>query len=355
MKRPRWIHRLWHGDAVDERLDAELQFHLEQQIAENIAEGMTPEEARRRAQIALGGVEQVKQKTRDVHWENWIENIGRDLRFAIRSLNKDRRFALTAILALALGIGASTVVFSAFYNLLFNAFDTRDASRLVVLIRDDLEPLTYALSDIDAIRVQSHVFEDVVGYNRGLSLINDGPATHQLRTAGVTANAFTFYGVPALLGRGIIPEDGKPGAEPVFVISYDTWTHEFNSDPQIVGKSFPVDATRTYAPRTLVGVMPPRFHAYGALVGMWFPLVDSHDEADTKQWWGQILARLKPGVSLAAASADLKVIVQRLANAHPDRFPKAFQRASSNGHRFPDGALWNRKLQAAPRMIPGSI
>ena len=314
---PRWIHRLFHNDVINEQLDAELQFHLEQQIADNLADGMTPEEARRRAQIEIGGVEQVTQKCRDAHWDNFLGNIGRDFRYALRSLNKDRRFALTAIFALALGIGASTVVFSAFYNLLFNAFDTRDAGRLVVPLRDDLEPLDCSLSDIDAIREQNHVFEDVVGYNRGLSLINDGPKTHQLYTAGVTANAFTFYGVPALLGRGIIPADGAPGAEPVFVISYEAWTHEFNSDPQIVGKSFTVDATRTDQPRTLVGVMPPRFHAYGALVGMWFPLIDFHDEADPKQWWGQILARRKPGVTLAAASAELKVIVQRLEKAHP--------------------------------------
>ena len=317
---PSWLYRLFHNDAVDKQLDAELKFHLEYQIADNIADGMRPEEARRRAQIEIGGVEQVKQECRDAHWENFLGNIVRDFRYALRSLNKDRRFALTAIFALALGIGACTVVFSVFYNLLFNAFDTRDASRLVVPLRDDLEPLNCTVSDIDAIREQNHVFEDVVGYNRGLSLINDGPKTHQLYTAGVTANAFTFYGVPALLGRSILPADGTPGAEPVFVISYDTWTNEFNSDPQIVGKSFTVSDEQ----RTLVGVMPPRFHAYGALVGIWFPFIDSHDEADTKQWWGQILARLKPGVTLAAASADLKVIVQRLANAHPDRFPKHF-------------------------------
>ena len=322
---PSWLYRLFHNDAVDKQLDAELKFHLEYQIADNIADGMRPEEARRRAQIEIGGVEQVKQECRDAHWENFLGNVVRDFRYALRSLNKDRRFALTAIFALALGIGASTVVFSAFYNLLFNGFNTRDASRLVVPMRDDLQsgnvpvPLFRSLFDIDAIRDQNHVFEDVVGYSWGYGgspflLMNDGPKTHQLYSAGVTANAFTFYGVPALLGRCILPADGRPGAEPVFVISYDVWKNEFNSDPQIVGKSFIVSEE----PRTLVGVMPPRFHAYGALVRIWIPFIDSHDESDTKQW-GMILARLKPGVTLAAASTDLNVIVQRLANAHPHR------------------------------------
>jgi predicted permease len=313
---PRWIHRLLHNDAADKQLDAELQFHLEQQIADNIADGMAPEEARRRAQIELGGVEQVKQKTRDVHWENWIENLGRDLRFAVRSLNKDRRFALTAIFALALGIAASTVVFSIFYNLLFNAFDTRDASRLVIPMREGFRsgeipvPLNCSLADIEAIRQQNHVFEDVAGYgtHSGFDLIRDGTRSHQLNGVQVTANAFTFYGVLALIGRGILPEDGKAGALPVFVISYDTWKNEFNSDPKILGKSFIVSEE----PRTLIGVMPPRFRAFSAHADLWFPMNNGHSIQG-----GVMLARLKPGVSLATASAELKVIVQRLEKVHP--------------------------------------
>ena len=152
---PRWIHRLFHNDAVDKQLDAELQFHLEQQIADNIADGMTPEEARRRAQIEIGGVEQVKQKCRDAHWENFLGNIVRDFRFAIRSLNKDRRFALTAVFALALGIGACTVVFSVFYNLTFNAVAAKNAGRLVVPAVQNAEnpgqfdSLNLSLADLD--------------------------------------------------------------------------------------------------------------------------------------------------------------------------------------------------------------
>lgn len=118
----RWLHRLFHNDISDKQLDAELQFHLEQQIVDNLAAGMSPEEARRRAQMAVGGLEQVKQKTRDVHWENWIENVWRDLRFAFRSLSKDARSSSLGIFALALGIGATTVIFSLFHAVLIDPF-----------------------------------------------------------------------------------------------------------------------------------------------------------------------------------------------------------------------------------------
>ena len=151
---PRWIHRLLHNDALDKRLDAELQFHLEQQIAENIAAGMTPEEARRRAQIAIGGVEQVKQKARDVHWENWIENIGRDFRFAIRSLNKDRRFALDGDFCSGTGDWRQHRGIQCFLQSAVQRLRYQGRDRLVVPMRDRAAPSTLrrSFSDIEAIR-----------------------------------------------------------------------------------------------------------------------------------------------------------------------------------------------------------
>ena len=353
---PRWIHRLFHNDVVNEQLDAELQFHLEQQIADNIAAGMTAEEGRRRAQIEIGGVEQVKQKTRDVHWENWIENVSRDLRFAVRSLGKDWRVAVTAVFMLALGIGASTVVFSIFYNLLFNAFDTRDASRLVIPMREGFrngeipQPLNCSLADMSAIREQNHVFEDVAGFGAhgGFDLIRDGTRSHQLNGVRVTGNAFTFYGVSALLGRGILPEDEKPGAESAFVISYDAWKNEFNSDPLVIGKTFIVSEE----PRTLVGVMPPRFHAYNAHADLWMPFNNPYLGRYSLAG-GIMLARLKPGVTLAAASAELRLIIGRLEKAASvesfQRFRKTFQWADGNSHRLSAGAARAGHLRSPPR------
>jgi putative ABC transport system permease protein len=326
------IRRVIHKSHAEKSLDKELQFHLDRQIADYVAAGMQPEEARRRARLDFGTLDLVKEEVRDTRWETRIENVFRDFRYAARSLRKARRFAIVAGFALALGIGASTVAFSAFYNLLFNGFAARDASRLVVFSLQNAEtgvlpelnltPLGGSLSDLNAIRNQSQVFDDVVGYHRGITLLRDGNDIHQVYATGVTSNAFDFYGVLPLLGRGISTADGTAKSSPVFVMSYKTWKGEFHSDPAILGKSFLVDGI----PRTLIGVMPPRFQAYGALVQIWTPIAGSSDTktADPAASVDTMMARIKPGVTLEAASADLDVIVKSLAKNRPSDFPKYF-------------------------------
>jgi MacB-like periplasmic core domain len=160
-----------------------------------------------------------------------------DLRFAFRSLARERKFALLAVLVLALGISTSTVVFSVFYHLLFNAFSARDAGRLAVpSIKSeplgkrsgvDLRPLEISSEDIRIIREENHVFEDIVGYTHEFTIVSEEQNVHQLFQAIVTANAFNFYGVAPLLGRGIVPSDGAANATPVFVIGYKAWKTEF--------------------------------------------------------------------------------------------------------------------------------
>src|SRR5271155_6250983 len=140
-----------------------------------------------------------------MHYLSFLDSLFRDFQYAIRGLRKERRFVGTAVFALALGIGAATVAFSAFYNLLFNAFAARDAGRLVILAVQNgeslglpelnLQPLGGSLSDLEAIRNQNHVFEEVIGYGRSISLLSDAHDNHQLYMARVTGNAFEFYGV----------------------------------------------------------------------------------------------------------------------------------------------------------------
>ena len=327
-----WIRRVFQKSQTEKSLDKELQFHLDRQIADFIAAGTPPDEARRRARLEFGTLDRVKEEVRDTRWETRLENVFRDFRYAFRSLHRDRLFAFIAILVLALGIGAPTVAFSAFYNLLFNAFAARDASRLVVfslqneetgaLPELNLAPLAGSLSDVDAIRSQSQVFDDIVGYHRGITLLRDGNDIHQVYATRVTSNAFDFYGVPSLLGRGIAPADGTANAPAVFVMSYKMWKGEFHSEPSILGKSFLVDDI----PRVLIGIMPPRFQAYGALVQIWTPITTISDpqSADPTMSIDTMMARLKPGVTLEKASADLDVIVKSLAKNHPNGYPKHF-------------------------------
>ena len=221
-----WLHRLFRKQHSEKQLDAELRDHLERQISDYNSAGMAPEEARRRAHLDFGGLESIKQQTRESRRGNLLETLFLDLRYAIRNLRKDRRFAMVAIFALALGIGASTIVFSIFYNLFFNAFAAKDANRLVVPVIQNtenpdqsdssVESLTFHLADLDVIREQNQVFENITGYITAgrIVLANDGSRMFQFYDARVTSDAFDFYGVPPLLGRSITPEDGKPGAPP---------------------------------------------------------------------------------------------------------------------------------------------
>jgi predicted permease len=329
----RRIRRLFQKSRAEKELDQELQFHMERQVADYVAAGIKPDEARRRATLEFGGLARVKEQVRDTRWETHLDGLYRDFRYAIRNLRKDRRFALIAIFALALGIGSSTVVFSIFYNLFFNAFAAKDANRLVVPVIQNtenagkadssVESLTLHLADLDFIREQNQVFENIVGYitEGGIVLVNSGSQMYQFYDSRVTSDAFDFYGVAPLLGRAIAPDDGKPGAPPVFVMSYKAWKGVFNEDPKILGRTLTVDGE----PRTLVGVMPARFQAFGSQSQIWIPITRSRDtpRADG-EFPAEMLARLKPGIKAETASADLDVIVKRLALLHPDDFPKHF-------------------------------
>jgi predicted permease len=259
-----------------------------------------------------------------------MENVFRDFRYALRSLAKDRRSALVAVFALALGIGASTVVFSVFYNLVFNAFAAKDAGRLVVPVVADLEKPGYAgydyqlwinWADLEYLREHNQLFENLVGSHSGIAAVQYGTRMYQLENGHVSPDAFDFYGVAPALGRGITAEDGKPGAPRVFVMSYRTWKDEFGGETGIIGKSFVIEGQ----PVTLIGVMPERFHGFGVTQEFWMPVGEEQRTAEAEKGRNvNVLARVKQGVTFLAASAEIDVLVRRLAATHPDsdEYPK---------------------------------
>ncbi|HLW81861.1 MAG TPA: ABC transporter permease [Candidatus Acidoferrales bacterium] len=255
-----------------------------------------------------------------------MDTLLQDFRYGLRMLAKAPGFTAVAMLTLALGIGASTVGFSVFYNLLFNAFAAKNASRLAVPVVQDaqgsLDPLRCSVADLDLVRRENQTFENIIGYVPvGMVPFNDGSQNFQLYDTRVTSDAFEFYGVPALLGRGIEPRDGKPGAPAVFVMSYKTWQGSFNGDPKVLGKSYIVDEE----PRTFVGVMPPRFQAFGPLAQIWIPLTWMQvASASDGQPELTLLGRLKPGVNLQTASSNFDVIAKSLAALHPNDFSPHF-------------------------------
>src|SRR5712692_5914330 len=247
------------------------------------------------------------------HMEAHLDSLSRDFRYTLRNLRKNRRFSLIAILALALGIGASTVVFSVVYNVFFHALPYKDFNRSVVFeIRNSTNVggwkgrAFFSPEEFRAFREQNHVFEDMIAHGVvGRLFYDDGKSTRILPSgATVTTNTFDYLGVPPLLGRTISKEDGRPGAPPVFVMNYRLWQREFGGDPNILGKSFILRGN----PMTLVGIMPLQFNAFNA--NFWLPVMANYRSL-------QMAGRLKPGVSVAAAGANLDSIAHRLHKPNP--------------------------------------
>ena len=257
-----------------------------------------------------------------------LEWLGQDLRYGLRSLNKERRFALLAVCALALGIGATTVIFSVAYNGVLEPFPYRGATRLTnFFIHDvsqpkDLGRPVFTFPEFFDYKEQNHVFEDMMGAEQMDVLYTKGEGTLQFTGARVSANTFEFLGMRPLLGRPISQQDGQPGAPPVFAINYKLWQSQFSGDPKVLGTTLVLNGE----PRTLVAIMPPRFQLLAA--DLWIPTVFSRNDPATgpggfpRYLW--TLGRLKPGVSMQAANADLEIVAHRLAKIYPKEYPQKF-------------------------------
>ncbi len=253
-----------------------------------------------------------------------MASLANDLRYALRGLRKDAAFTSLAVVALALGIGAATAIFSVVDNVLLNPFAYRDAGRIALIEIHDLQrgdrggrPAFVVPEFLEYAR-QNHVFEEVLGSSNLDVLYTTREGTERLQGDEVTSNTFNFLGMKPLIGRGIEPRDGKAGSPPVFVMSYKMWVKYFSRAPNLMGKTFVLNAQ----PRTLVGIMPPRFTFFGA--DIWIPHDLDPAEPGARRRFMLMDGRLKPGVTLAQAAADFDVIARRMAKVYPDLYPEKF-------------------------------
>jgi len=258
-----------------------------------------------------------------------METLGQDIRYALRNLRKTPGFAIVAVLTLALGIGASTAIFSVMENILMEPFPYPDAQRFYSVQIHDTERnepggrASFSGPEYLDYVEQSHVFDRVIANDQLDVLYRSGEGTQMLSGHYVTPGTFEFLGMPALLGRVMQPADYEPGATPVFVLRYKTWVKEFAADPKILNKTFVLNDT----PRMLVGIMPPRF-AWGD-ADVWIPDKPNRTAVNTAyagafpRFWF-FLGHLKPGVSVQQAEADLTVVAKRLATVYPKDYPKHF-------------------------------
>ena len=312
----------------DSQLDEEMQAHLQLLMDRFVAQGMSRKDAAAAARRQFGNATLLEEDRREVRTLVSVEDLGRDVRYAVRSLGRNRAFAAVAIATLGLGIGASTAIFSVIDNVLLAPFPYTGAKRMVFLQIHDTargeegDRQGYTSNELLEFAEQNHVFEGVIAASDDLVLYKQKEGVEQLDGAHVTPGTFEFFGMPALHGRALQPADYVPAAPPVFVMRYKTWMERFNGDPGVLNKTFVLNGTA----RTLVGIMPPRFSWYGADVLIPETPVRGASTGFAglpARWF--LLGRMKPGVTKAQAAADATVIVNQLAKISPRDYPAHFQ------------------------------
>ena len=313
----RLLNAVWRSRA-EAQLAREVRSHLDLLEERFLREGMAPEEARRAARRAFGGVEQAKEVQRDARSFLWLDDARRDVGYALRTLRRTPGFTVVAVITLSLGIGAATVIYSVLHNVVVEPFPYVHGDRMVnVVIRDrddnvfrgPLPPAEF----LDFLE-QSTVLEDVAGTaGRGMHMVSDTGA-ERVSVIRMTPNGFAYLGVPPMMGRHFGPADATPDAPPVAVLSYRAWHRSFGGDPSILGRRITLDGE----PKTIVGVMPPRFEWH---VGdLWVPATILRGGGDQSPRYFQ--ARLRKGVTVEEAEAQMAVIVRRRAALFPDQYPE---------------------------------
>ncbi len=253
-----------------------------------------------------------------------MDLLWQDVRFAIRSLRKEHGFLLACVAALGLGIGSTTAIFSVIDNVLLHPFPYKDSQRIYGFRivetngKSGEDRNFFSVPEFLDYQQRNRIFTDTMGVWETTSLMGSGDRLEPLDTDTVTDNAFQFLGVPPLLGRGIVPGDGKPGAPRVFVLSYKVWLSRFGLDPNIVGQTYLLNDT----PTTLVGIMPKRFAFWGG--DIWMPTAVDPAEPGAERRNFVLYGHLKPGLDVRAAEADLGSLANRLSAIYPKSYPAQF-------------------------------
>ncbi len=324
----RRLGSFFRKESLDGELNVEVAAHIEMATEENLKRGLSPEEARRQALIRFGGVEQAKERQREMRGLPWLDVLLQDLRYTMRTLRRDLGFAVIGVLILALGIGANIAVFSVVNTILLRPLPFYDPQRLVWIApanANGLSASTYSVDAFDDLLAMNRSYQDVTGYF-AFSTTNNFKLTGRgepkpVTGIGVAYNFFPMLGVQPELGRSFAADEALKGGPGTVMLSHAFWLREFKGDRTIVGKAIMLGG----GPSTVVGVLPETFDfgavfSPGTKVDIFVPQV-----MDDIRTYGNTLAligRLKPGMSVAQAQAEATVL-----------FPKFFW-----SKRLPDSA-----------------
>jgi predicted permease len=312
---------LLHKDRVEQEFTQEIQAYLEMLTEAKIMEGLKPEEARRAALIELGGIEQVKERVREVRMGYFLETMWQDLRYGMRVLTKSPVFTTVAVLSLALGIGANTAIFSVVNGLLLRPLPYPDSERIVDvwhtppqesfpgLSRFSVSPANY----LDW-RDQNQTFEQMAIYQYSGFSLSAGDDPVAVTGAAVSSDFFSVLRSNVSQGRAFFPEEEQPGRDQVAVVSYGLWQRAFGANPNLIGQTLTLNS-RSF---TVVGIMPAGFQ-FPPEAELWVPLAWDEAERQTRSIHDYlVIARLKQDVSLDQAQAEMSTISSRLEQQYPE-------------------------------------
>jgi putative ABC transport system permease protein len=313
-----WWQRLRNQDRLERELDAELRYHFDREVADNVRMGMSEEEARRRARLDLGGDDLLKENCRDARGTRWVADTAQDLRFAARLLLKDVRFTLPAVLALALGIGMNGTMFT-IVNAMIRGLPIDGPERIMSIHARDgagrWRGFGVSYLDFRDFQAATKTFAGLAAFSQSTATLGeDGRAVERASAAYVSANAFQLLGERPILGRDFVPQDDQPGAPGVVILGNGIWTTRYNADPTVVGRRLRVNGV----PSTVIGVMPDGFR-FPVVSDMWQPVGRlpglTNQTRDMRQL--QVFGRLADWSTPAQAQAEIESIAARLSREYP--------------------------------------
>ena len=323
------MRSLFRGARVEDELDAEMLFHFHRQREENLAAGMSPEEAKNAARRAIGNRTAIQEQCRDARGVNLIESVFKDIGLAMRTLRKDATFTLVSAVTLAFGIGATTAIFTVVNAVILRPLPYADPDRLVTAWEGTSAGAAFPMNcarfspgNYLDLRDQSQSFAQIGGFaEQNYNLTGAGDPDRVV--AGLaTASLFPMLGVHPALGRAFLPSDDTPTAERVAILSQALWAQRFGSNPNVLGMSIRLDDRA----HTVIGVMPPGFEVEGIDPDVWLP-IERKIAPDDMRWrfsyYVAVIGRLKSGVGLEQARQDVDRILQGIRRSYPDDIGKA--------------------------------
>ncbi|MEK6320628.1 MAG: ABC transporter permease [Acidobacteriota bacterium] len=320
------LRSLFLKDKVERDLDEELRFHIDMETEKNVGRGMSHREARLQALRRFGGVEKFKEECRDVRGGGLIESLLQDTRYGARILLLNPGFTGVAVLTLALGIGANTAIFSVIYGVLMRPLPYTDGNQLVFVQQQAplarVLNLPFSVKEVHDYREQNQTLDAVVEHHTMNFTLLGGNEPQRVQTGVVSANFFDVLGVTPIVGRTFVPGDEEHGSDAVLVLSHKYWQQSHGGDPAIVGRIFQMN-NRAH---TVIGILPP-IPQYPVEEDVYMPTSQcptrSSEQfmANRNARMMSVFGRLKPGVPVAQAQADLSTIAANLQKQYAESYP----------------------------------